>query len=72
MTDAEIDGAHLEINFSAPANEKDDWQAAVQEMIESIQMWHNGPLAARLSGVFLNIIQFISFRGWKRVFRHLL
>jgi len=35
---AELDGAHLEINFSAPADEKDDWQKAIQEMIESIQM----------------------------------
>ncbi|SHE14083.1 type VII secretion-associated protein, Rv3446c family [Chlamydia abortus] len=35
---AELDGALLEIDFTAPANEKDDWQKAVQEMIESIQM----------------------------------
>lgn len=34
----ELDGAHLEINFVAPASEKDEWQKAVQEMIESIQM----------------------------------
>ncbi|EHQ61025.1 hypothetical protein PDENDC454_17223 [Paenibacillus dendritiformis C454] len=34
----ELDGAHLEIKFVAPANEKDEWQTAVQEMIESIQM----------------------------------
>ncbi|WP_240765112.1 hypothetical protein [Paenibacillus dendritiformis] len=35
---AELNGALLEIYFSAPASEKDEWQTAVQEMIESIQM----------------------------------
>ncbi|TQR44992.1 hypothetical protein [Paenibacillus popilliae] len=35
---AELNGAHLEIRFSAPANEQGEWQKAVQEMIESIQM----------------------------------
>ncbi|OPA77803.1 hypothetical protein BVG16_15375 [Paenibacillus selenitireducens] len=35
---AELDGAFLEIKFSAPADEKDTWQKAVVEMIESIQM----------------------------------
>lgn len=35
---AELDGAFLEIKFSAPADEKDAWQKAVVEMIESIQM----------------------------------
>lgn len=35
---AELDGALLEINFSAPANEKDEWLKDVHEMIESIQM----------------------------------
>lgn len=35
---AELDGAFLEIRFSAPANEQDEWQKAVHEMIESFQM----------------------------------
>lgn len=35
---AELNGAHLEIQFSAPANEQGEWQKAVHEMIESIQM----------------------------------
>ncbi|WP_152395237.1 hypothetical protein [Paenibacillus guangzhouensis] len=35
---AELDGAFLEMKFSAPADEKDTWQKAVMEMIESIQM----------------------------------
>jgi len=35
---AELNGALLEIYFSAPASEKDEWQTAVQEMLESIQM----------------------------------
>lgn len=34
----ELNGAHLEIDFSAPADERDKWQQAVHEMIESIQM----------------------------------
>ncbi|GIP31026.1 hypothetical protein J2TS4_02360 [Paenibacillus sp. J2TS4] len=35
---AELDGALLEIDFTAPANVRDEWQEAVHEMIESIQM----------------------------------
>ncbi|GAV15181.1 hypothetical protein [Paenibacillus sp. NAIST15-1] len=35
---AELNGALLEIQFSAPANEQVEWQKAVHEMIESIQM----------------------------------
>ncbi|MCG7409440.1 hypothetical protein MH117_18685 [Paenibacillus sp. ACRRX] len=35
---AELDGALLEISFSAPVDEKDSWQKPVVEMIESIQM----------------------------------
>ncbi|MFD3273995.1 hypothetical protein ACE3MS_28235 [Paenibacillus dendritiformis] len=35
---AELNGALLEIYFSAPASEKDEWQTAIQEMMESIQM----------------------------------
>lgn len=35
---AELNGALLEIQFSAPAAERDKWQTAVHEMIESIQM----------------------------------
>jgi len=35
---AELDGAFLEIKFSAPADEKDTWQKPVMEMIESVQM----------------------------------
>ncbi|WP_231587030.1 hypothetical protein [Paenibacillus sp. E194] len=35
---AELNGALLEIQFSAPADERDKWQQTVQEMIESIQM----------------------------------
>lgn len=35
---AELNGALLEIYFSAPATEKDEWQTVVQEMLESIQM----------------------------------
>lgn len=35
---AELDGALLEIDFTAPANMKDEWQNAVHGMIESIQM----------------------------------
>lgn len=35
---AELNGALLEIYFSAQASEKDEWQTAVQEMMESIQM----------------------------------
>ncbi|SYX85469.1 hypothetical protein [Paenibacillus alvei] len=35
---AELNGALLEIQFSAPANEQGEWQKAVHEMIESIQM----------------------------------
>ncbi|MCY7485998.1 hypothetical protein [Paenibacillus alvei] len=35
---AELNGAHLEIQFSAPAIEQGEWQKAVHEMIESIQM----------------------------------
>lgn len=35
---AELDGAFLEIKFSAPADEKDAWQKPVMEMIKSIQM----------------------------------
>jgi len=35
---AELNGAFLEIRFSAPADVRDKWQQAVQEMIESIQM----------------------------------
>ncbi|MFD1266071.1 hypothetical protein ACFQ3Y_01295 [Paenibacillus motobuensis] len=35
---AELDGALLEIDFTAPTNMKDEWQNSVHEMIESIQM----------------------------------
>lgn len=35
---AELAGALLEIHFSAPANEQGEWQKAIHEMIESIQM----------------------------------
>lgn len=35
---AELDGALLEIDFTAPANMKDEWQNSVHEMIESMQM----------------------------------
>ncbi|MFD3260231.1 hypothetical protein ACE3MQ_16630 [Paenibacillus lentus] len=35
---AELDGALLEIDFTAPANERSEWQEAVHEMIKSIQM----------------------------------
>ncbi|CAH0122379.1 hypothetical protein PAE9249_04929 [Paenibacillus sp. CECT 9249] len=35
---AELDGALLEIDFTAPANERSEWQEAVHEMVKSIQM----------------------------------
>ena len=35
---AELDGALLEIDFTAPTNVKDEWQNSVHEMIGSIQM----------------------------------
>lgn len=35
---AELDGALLEIDFTAPATMKGNWQDAVHEMIKSIQM----------------------------------
>lgn len=38
MAWAELDGSLLEINFTAPANARGEWQEAVYEMIKSIQM----------------------------------
>lgn len=38
MAWAELDGSLLEIDFTAPANARGEWQEAVYEMIKSIQM----------------------------------